>query len=141
MVADTVEALKVKYLGLIYNDALSEQGKADFWSTHIDAASANGRNGGAHFVYLDGLAQQLGAGAGDTASSPFILGGSASSYTYADILVADLVDAMLRIWKDEFPAAYPFLTALHKAVFDLEGIAAYVASGQRKEALNGNGLG
>jgi glutathione S-transferase len=72
----------------------SPEAKAAYWATHGARDSANGRNGGAHFVYLDSLLARNGGGAG------FFVG---SGLTAADLCVWELVDIHLRIF-DELKA-------------------------------------
>lgn len=133
VIIDGVEDLRMKYVPLIYGDRLAPEAKAKYWATHGDKASAVGqRNGGAHFEYLARLLRKAG---GD-----FFVGGKV---TAADIAVYDIVHLHLRptLFPDEMKAAYPELVAHHDRVEALNGIKEYLASPDRLEAPNNNGLG
>lgn len=132
MVIDTVEGIKLKYLELIYKQELADDAKAAYWTAHVDAATVHDRNGGTHFSYLDCMLHKR-AGAG-----PFALGATLS---VADIMAFDIFDAHLRIWGDALAAAFPRLAAHHKAVGEVPGIAAYLASDRRHPQQNGTPLG
>lgn len=62
MIMEAVESLRVKYGALIYQDQLADAAKAAYYTAHIDPSSQEGRNGGAHFGYLDTLLKASGSG-------------------------------------------------------------------------------
>lgn len=129
---DAVESIRLKYLTLIYQDELSESAKAAYVATHIAKDSASGRNGGAHFDYLEGLLGRNAGGAG------FFVGDALSA---ADLAVWEIVDLHLRIFKDVMTAAYPLLTGHHGRIAQLPGIKEYLASPLRLDKVNNNNLG
>ena len=156
---DGVEDLRRKYLELIYQAKLvrgaaaaarappsgcwdtrapppppplptqADEAKAAHWTTHVDPETAGARNGGAHFAFLEGLAGEGGCSVG-------------GALTIADVALFDIVDLHARIYgEDKVKAAYPRLAAVYAAVAALPGVAAYLASPRRLEAVNANGLG
>jgi glutathione S-transferase P len=131
-ILETVESIKVKYLALIYEDQLSDEAKAAYYKARIDVAGAEGRNGGAHFAYLDCMLKKYQNG------GQFILG---EKFSAADIVLFDTVDMHLRIYGDEFKRAFPALAAHHDAVAAVPSVAAYLASDRRHPQQNGNPLG
>lgn len=127
---EAVEAIKGKYLALIYQDGLSDEAKAKYWTAHCDASTVAARNGGAHFTFVsDFVARGPGV---------FAVGGT---LTVADVMLFDIIDMHLRIFPEDFPAAFPTMAALHAAVAAVPGVAAYLASGRRAEQQNGVALG
>jgi glutathione S-transferase len=130
-VVDGVEDIKAKYLALIYKDSLSDEAKAAYWTAHADAATTAERNGGAHFTFLADFIKRTG-------EQGFAVG---AKLTIADIMLFDIVGMHIRIFDDQFTAAYPSLTALHTSVAGVPGIASYLASGRRSERQNGVALG
>lgn len=126
-VIEGVESLRLKYLALIYQDQLADAAKAAFWETHLAADSANARNGGAHLAYLEGLL-----------TADYFAGGRLS---VADICTWEMFDLLHRIWKDDLTKAYPKLAAHYARVAAADGIKGYLASPQRLEKVNNNGLG
>jgi hypothetical protein len=40
---------------LIYTEKLTAEARAGYIATNVDPANASGRNGGAHFAYLDAM--------------------------------------------------------------------------------------
>lgn len=131
MIVDGIEDIKRKYLTLIYSDQLAEEAKKIYWSTHLDPASASARNSGAHFAYISKLVARYGA-------DGWAVG---SALSIADILLFDCTDAHLRIYPEEFKAAYPDLVAHYERVAAVPGIKAYLESPLRLEKVNNNGLG
>jgi glutathione S-transferase len=131
-ILETVESIKQKYLALIYEDQLSNEAKDAYFKARIDVAGAEGRNGGAHFAYLDCMLKKMQNG------GAFVLGSNSS---VADIMLFDIVDMHLRIYGDEFKGAWPALAAHHDAVAALPSVAAYLASDRRHPQQNGNPLG
>lgn len=70
---------------LIYQDKLSDEAKAKYFTKHLDAATADTRNGGAHFLFLDKLAHRL----KQDEHQPFLL---SSHPNIADIQIFDIID-------------------------------------------------
>ena len=68
----------------------ADAAKAAYYTAHIDPSSQEGRNGGAHFGYLDILLKASGSG--------FMVG---SGLTAADLCVFDIVDLHVRIFPEE----------------------------------------
>lgn len=133
MLLDGVEAIKLKYLNMIYGDRLSDESKEAFFRSHCDPETTAERNGGAHFQYLSDLIS-----GNDASGSGFCVG---SDLTIADIVVFDMVDMMLRIYGDSFCHKMPKLCALHGKIASLEGIKTYIDSGRRHTQQNGIALG
>lgn len=132
MLIDGVESIRGKYLILIYQDQLNPEAKDTYWATHGAKDSANGRNGGAHFDYLEALLAANGGG------SAFFVG---AGLTAADLCVWQIVDLHMRLFKEQMEATYPLLAGHYKRIADLPGVKEYLASPQRLEKVNGNGLG
>lgn len=124
MILDTVEALKPKYIPLIYFGQLNDETKAEYISTRLDPTTAAGSNGGAHFAFVDAMVKKM---AGD---GPFVLG---SKLTVADIAVFDVMESQIHGMGlgEEFKAKYPALMAHHAAVAALPNIAAFLSSQNR----------
>jgi len=127
-IIETVEAIKGKYLSLIYDDELSDEANNAYFKLRIDELGAVERNGGAHFAYLDCMLKKQQNG------GVFVLG---STLSVADILLFDIVDMHLRIYGDEFKNAWPALAAHHDAVAGVSTIAAYLSSDRRHPQQNG----
>lgn len=71
------------------------EAKEAYAQTHISKDSANGRNGGAHFDYLESLLASNGGGSG------FFVG---SGLTAADLCVWEIVDLHMRLFKEQMEA-------------------------------------
>lgn len=71
------------------------EAKDAYWQTHGAKDSSNGRNGGAHFDYLESLLASNGGGAG------FFVG---SGLTAADLCVWEILDLHMRLFKDQVEA-------------------------------------
>lgn len=130
----TVEDIRAKYGKIIYEDCLSDAAKEAYVSAHIDPAGLTGRNGGAHFGYLDAALKRNGGGEG------FVVG---STLTIADIQLFDIVDLHLReaLFPSQLKTHYPALVAHHDRVAAVPGIAKYLASPRRSAKINGSDLG
>ncbi|KAF8072903.1 Gstp1 [Scenedesmus sp. PABB004] len=131
-IIDGVEDIRVKYVSLIYNDELAAEAKAAYWSKHGAPDSATGRNGGAHFAYLEALLGRNAGGAG------YAVG---AGLTAADLCVWEIVDLHLRVFKAEMEATYPLLCGHHARVAALPAVAAYLGSDRRLAKVNNNNLG
>ncbi|GBF92103.1 hypothetical protein Rsub_04450 [Raphidocelis subcapitata] len=129
---DAVEDLRMKYVPLIYVGKLEPKAKEEYWKTHGDKAGINGRNGGAHFEYLERLLKKAG-GTWFVGPAP----------TAADLAVYDIIHLHLRdqLFPEEMKAQYPGLVAHHDRVEALPGVKEYLASPDRLAAPNNNGLG
>jgi len=130
MIMEAVESLRVKYGALIYQDQLADAAKAAYYTAHIDPSSQEGRNGGAHFGYLDTLLKASGSG--------FMVGSGLSA---ADLCVFDIVDLHVRIFPEQMAKDYPELVGLHARISELPGVKEYLAGPQRMQKINGNDLG
>ncbi|KXZ45601.1 hypothetical protein GPECTOR_53g94 [Gonium pectorale] len=129
-----VEALRQKYLTLVYQDKLADEAKAKYWGLHGDPANAESRYAaGAHLSYLSRLLKRNAAGGGKA----FV----GSGLTVADLAVFDIVDLHARIFGDELKAAYPDLLAHHAYIAGLPHIKEYLASPKRLPVINGNKMG
>jgi glutathione S-transferase len=128
---DGIEAIKQKYLGLIYGDNMKGDSVEKYYSSYIDPDTKSERNGGAHFFYIDRLVKKTG-------KDGFAVG---NKLTIADILLFDLVDFHVRIFNERFEQTYPDLTKHHKKISGLPGIQEYLNSEKRKQPQNGNSLG
>jgi glutathione S-transferase len=71
------------------------EAKDTYWATHGAKDSANGRNGGAHFDYLEALLAANGGG------SAFFVG---AGLTAADLCVWQIVDLHMRLFKEQMEA-------------------------------------
>ncbi|GAB4823389.1 hypothetical protein N2152v2_010435 [Parachlorella kessleri] len=132
-ILDGVEDQRSKYLGLIYKDELADGPKKAYFETHVDPASAQSRNWGAHFAFLSNLLKKNEGGRG------FMVGNQLS---IADIAVLDLVDLHLRLdFAGQFKQLHPELTAHHSRIAAVPGIKAYLESPLRVAKVNGNNLG
>eukprot|EP00798_Chlamydomonas_sp_ICE-L_P015212 gene15212-21289_t len=131
MVMEGVESLRSAYLKLIYQDLLSDEAKAAYWTGHFDKTSSTVRNGGAHALYL---ALILGK-----STTGWVAGTSSASM--ADIALYDIVDLQLRTFKQEMSKEYPELVAHHAKVAELPGLKDYLKSEKCFAKANGNGLG
>ena len=74
---------------MIYQDRLADEAKAAFVATHLDKASAQARNGGAHLAYMAHFLAKSGSG--------YLVGGG---LTMADIVMFDIMDLLNRIFPD-----------------------------------------
>jgi glutathione S-transferase len=90
-----LQAIRAKYIPLIYDAELKEPAKTQYWQTHGTRDSASGDSGGAHFAYLDGLLARNNGGSG------YFVGGS---LTAADLCLFQIVDLHQRIYKEEMEA-------------------------------------
>ncbi|EFN58174.1 hypothetical protein CHLNCDRAFT_57035 [Chlorella variabilis] len=131
MIVDGVEAVKRKYLDLIYTDQLSEEAKAAYWTAHIDPTTTGGRNTGAHFAYLSKLVAKYGSGGWAVGSAVSI----------ADATLYNMTDLHLRVWADKFAAEYPDLAAHHAQFAAIPGVKAYLDSPLCHAVANKNNLG
>lgn len=71
------------------------ESKDTYWATHGNKESANGRNGGAHFDYMESLLASNGGGSG------YFVG---SGLTAADLCVWEIVDLHMRLFKEQMEA-------------------------------------
>lgn len=84
------------YVCVVVGTSLQKpEAKDTYWATHGTKESANGRNGGAHFDYLEALLAKSGG------SNGFFVGGQLSA---ADLCVWEIVDLHLRIFKEQMEA-------------------------------------
>eukprot|EP00198_Chlamydomonas_reinhardtii_P011790 XP_001701127.1 flagellar associated protein [Chlamydomonas reinhardtii] len=129
-IMEGVESLRVKYVNLIYNDKLEEAAKDLYWKTYFDKTTSEGRNGGAHMVYLANFLAKNGGkhtvGAG---------------LTIADLCLWEILDLHLRIFEDAIKKEYPELVVFHDHIASQPGIKEYLASPKRLAAPNANTLG
>jgi len=130
MVMEGVEALRSKYVALIYQDQLSDTAKEAFWKAHIDKASAQGRNGGTHLALLAGILERAGTGYVAGTSTP----------TMGDLCLWEMFDLLARVFPN-IKEEYPSLAELHTRVAGLPGIKEYLTSPRRPEQPNANNLG
>jgi len=130
MVIDTVEAIKLKYLNLIYVDRVSDEGKDSCWKSHLDPSTVSERNSGAHMAYIRGLMKKYGSGG-------FVAGGS---FTIADVLVFDIFEAFERVYGEKLRLTYPELRAHYEKIAGWPRIEEYLATGHNLPQ-NANGLG
>lgn len=82
-----VEAIRSNYGSLIYRDELSEDAKAKYFTKHIDPTTVTGQNGGAHFGFLESLAER----AKKSESQKFYV---SSSPSIADVQLYDVFDVV-----------------------------------------------
>jgi len=125
MVMIGVEDIRKQYLKVIYEGADSSA----YIENHIDPASIQGRNGGAHFSFLAGILKRNGGGNG------YIVG---SKLSIADIQVYNICKMVLRPSfgaKEEFEQLQPLLTAYVDRIESEPRIAEYVAT---KQCVNVN---
>lgn len=134
MVLIGVESIRSEYTKLIYEKQLSPEGLEAHKALVLAQEGLNGRNGGAHFGYLNNILQRNGGGEG------FVVGASVS---IADIQLFDVVDLHLRdaIFGDLLRQTYPLLAAHHDRFAAIPAIASYLSSPLRQQKVNGNALG
>uniref|UniRef100_A0A7S0V6R1 glutathione transferase n=1 Tax=Polytomella parva TaxID=51329 RepID=A0A7S0V6R1_9CHLO len=128
MIMEGVESLRIKYVNLIYNDKLEESAMEKYWQDHFDASTTEGRNGGAHMLYLRSYIKESG----------FCL---ESGISMADFCLFDLVDLHIRIFEDKMNSIFPDLVEFHARMSELPGVKEYVAGPLRLARINGNDLG
>jgi glutathione S-transferase P len=134
MILDGVEDIRRKYVSLIYAHELSDDAKAAHFTSHCDPSTANGRNDGAHFSYLENLLAQNGR-----QGKGFSVG---ESLTIADIALWEIFDLHKRLYGDQLAAAYPLLNGLFEELpAKNENIKLYLASSKRLDKVNNNGKG
>ncbi|CAG9466581.1 unnamed protein product [Pedinophyceae sp. YPF-701] len=129
---DGVESIRAPYAMLIYVDKLDAEALAAYKTRHVDPATTEEKNYGAHFAYLDGLLRKNNGGDG------FCVG---TGLTIADLQLWEIVDIHLHIAGDELRANYPALIAHHERIAQLPGIKEYLAGPLRMAQINANGLG
>eukprot|EP01025_Chloroclados_australasicus_P042341 TRINITY_DN4504_c0_g1_i1.p1 TRINITY_DN4504_c0_g1~~TRINITY_DN4504_c0_g1_i1.p1 ORF type:complete len:250 (-),score=26.68 TRINITY_DN4504_c0_g1_i1:256-1005(-) len=130
MFVEGVEAIRLKYLGLIYLDRLADEAKAQYVETYLNPETSTGRNGGAHFQYLQLLLKKE--------AGEFVVGNKVS---VADLTLFDLVDVHRRILENEMQQMYPDLIAHHEMISKIPAIEAYLKSPKRLEQANNYNLG
>ncbi|KAF5829380.1 glutathione S-transferase [Dunaliella salina] len=121
MCLDTVEAMWVKLVPLIYWEKLSEESKASFYKKHVAKESYNGYNQGAHVDYYEWFVRQ-------SHPSPFITGGQ---ITIGDIALWWGTEMMMRLFKDEIYKQYPLLSSFYERFAEAPGIREYLKSPRR----------
>eukprot|EP01023_Acetabularia_acetabulum_P037854 TRINITY_DN3613_c0_g2_i1.p1 TRINITY_DN3613_c0_g2~~TRINITY_DN3613_c0_g2_i1.p1 ORF type:complete len:295 (-),score=42.28 TRINITY_DN3613_c0_g2_i1:198-959(-) len=133
MFMEGVEALRQRYLGLVYMDRLSDEGKTKYFETHINPDTQGGRNFGSHFFYLNRLLLQNNDGKGG-----FVVGDSLS---IADLQLFDIVDLHVRIFGDIIGEKYPALIRHFELVAAVPEIKTYLEGPLRLQQANNYGLG
>lgn len=129
---DGVEALRARHSTLIYQETLQPEALAKYIATHVEPGTMNGRNGGAHWGYLDRLLKKNKGGHG------FFVG---DKITIADIQLFDLLDIHAPFIGKELAKFYPALLDFHGRIAALPEISAYLKSSRRYPKINNNGLG
>ncbi|GAB4813100.1 hypothetical protein N2152v2_000146 [Parachlorella kessleri] len=95
--------------------------KVRFWKEHIEPGSETAaETRGVHVTYLSRILASNKTG--------YFVG---QSLTIADLLVADTLELVMRVYKDHFQQAWPDLVKHHDLVMGQEKVAAYLQGPQR----------
>ena len=128
-----VEDMRKAYGTLKYDHQFSDEAKEAFETKHMDAATTQDRNGGAHFSYMEAWLERKGRAQDSDSDSPLFAVGDKLSI--ADIQLFDIVDL------HQGPSAFPGflekyklhrLQAHYEALAQVPGIAAYLSSTKRR---------
>lgn len=129
-VLDGIQALRGKYLDLVYAQSLEESAKAEHWEKHGNPETTSQRNGGSHWGYLAALLKASG--------TAFVTGDAMS---VADCALFDLTDNYMRTFGDQMRSQYPAVVEHYEVMKTQPGVKAHLESGKLHQHYNNNHLG
>lgn len=130
MIIDGVEDFRKLYVNLIYVEKLAEDAKTEYWRAHFDPSTCKDQRGGAHMLYFSQLLKRY--------PGKYMVGDSIS---IADIVLFDLLELHIRIYKQHLKAMYPDLTAYFDGLAEEPGMKDHLADPNRFQQVNGISLG